>query len=201
MNTDIEVNEILSTGIVNNSIGINNTIEVSNIYPSNLIKRTIRAEERTLISHLRAEAYSICRTEIPYEYIKSVFNKFKNGFVYYKENILSAFCIWKVKQHIRLSGNFKELYIYLVCGKHLDYRILPRILDDVVYYCRKQNIEHITLEPANNTLKSYYIKCGFKEKQDIIGTNLLVLDVNNARIVTRDYKTKIKTRKQRRNIL
>ena len=54
-------------------------IEVSNIYPDNLIKQFLRANQRSLISYLRSEAYSICRTEISYDYIKSVFNKFKKG--------------------------------------------------------------------------------------------------------------------------
>jgi hypothetical protein len=198
----IEVNTLLNS-VDENSIKIEspveNTIEVSNIYPANLIKRSIRADERSLISYLRTEAYSICRTEISYEYIKSVFNKFKHGFVYYKDNKLIAFCIWKVRQYIYLQHNFKQLYIYLVCGRQLDYRVLPRILDDVVHYCRKNLIEYITLEPVNDVLKSYYLKNGFKEKDGIDGTNLLVLDVNNPRMVVKPLRYRIKTRKRMRN--
>jgi hypothetical protein len=68
--------------------------------------------------------------------------------------------------------------------------------------CRKSNIEYITLEPANNNLKSYYLQCGFEEKHDIAGNNFLVLDVNNKRIITKNNsKIRIKTHKQRRHTL
>lgn len=140
-----------------------NTIEISNIYPNNLIKQNLLTEQRQLISYLRSEAISICRNEIRYEYIKAVFNKFKNGFVYYKDKLPIAFSIWKVREHLRFSDTFKELYIYLICGKQLDYKLVPRIIDDIVHLCRKSNIRYITLEPANDTLKDYYMKCGFTE--------------------------------------
>ena len=197
---NIETNIIPYNQLIKNNM--QNTIEVSNIYPNNLIKETIRADQRQIISQLRSEAYSICRSEIPYEYIKYSFNKFKKGFVYYKDKLPIAFCIWKVKEHISLSYNFKELYIYLICGKQFDYKLVPRIIDDIVHLCRKSNISYITLEPANNTLKEYYIKCGFKEKNDIFGNNILVLDVNNSRIIPQKNKIfKIKTRKRRNKLI
>lgn len=182
---NIEINSILNNKIIKNNIpnNIENIIEISNIYPNNLIKQNLRAEQRQLISYLRSEAFSICRNEIPYEYIKASFNKFKNGFVYYKEKIPIAFCIWKVREYLQFSGTFKELYIYLICGKQLDYKLVPKIIDDVVQLCRKSNISYITLEPANEVLKSYYIKCGFKERFGIGNSKLLELDVNNSRII------------------
>jgi hypothetical protein len=186
-----------------NSISTNyNIIEVSNVYPNNLIKQNIRANQRQLISYLRSEAYSICRTVIPYEYIKSSFNKFKKGFVYYKNKSPIAFCIWKVREHLHFSGSFKELYIYLICGKQLDYKLVPRIIDDLVYLCRKTNIKYITLEPANNTLKEYYINCGFKERCGIGDINILELNVNNSRIITKlNSRLNIKTRKRRNKLI
>jgi hypothetical protein len=198
---NIEVNSLPDNQVIKNVVNNTkeNSIEISNFYPSNLTKINLRADQRKLISYLRSEAYSICRTEIPYEYIKAVFNKFKNGFVYYKEQIPIAFCIWKVKEHIKIYNNFKELYIYLICGKQLDYKLVPRIIDDVVHLCRKSNINYITLEPANNILKDYYIKCGFKERYDIGNSKILELDVNNSRI--NPQKNKIfKTRKRRNKI-
>jgi hypothetical protein len=160
-----------------------NIIEVSNVYPNDLIKTNLRANQRQLIAYLRYEAYSICRTVISPDYIRTSFNKFKRGIVYYKDKIPIAFCIWNVKKHILFSGIFKELYIYLICGKQLDYKLVPRIIDDVVHFCRKNNIQYITLQPANDTLKSYYIKCGFKERVNIVGSTILELLVDNPRII------------------
>lgn len=199
---NIEINSVLENKIINN-ITDENIIEVSNIYPNDLIKTNLRANQRQLIAHLRYEAYSIYRTVISPDYIRTSFNKFKRGFVYYKDKIPIAFCIWKVKNNVRFSGIFKELYIYLVCGKQLDYKLVPRIMDDVVHFCRKNNIQYITLEPANDTLKSYYIKCGFKERVEIIGSTILELYVDNPRIIPHTnmlYTLKKYKTHKRRNI-
>jgi hypothetical protein len=99
---------------------------------------------------------------------------------------------------MQISGAFKELYIYLICGKQLDYKILPRIMDDIVHLCRKSNIQFVALEPANDELKEYYIKCGFKERFAFGNSNILELDVNNPRIIPKRNKIyKLKTRKRR----
>ena len=99
---------------------------------------------------------------------------------------------------LKMSDLFKELYIYLICGKQLDYKLVPRIIDDVVHLCRKSNIQYITLEPANDELKEYYIKCGFKERIAFGNSKLLELDVNNSRIIPkRILSYKLKTRKRR----
>jgi hypothetical protein len=197
----IEINSVLE----NNNHALNkntiheNAIEVSNVYPNDLVKHNIHASQRHLIAYLRSEAYSICRTSISPEYIRSAFNRFKNGFVYHKDKIPIAFCIWKVTEYLRFSGTFKDLYIYLICGKQLDYKLVPRMIDDVVHLCRKHNIQYITLEPANDTLKSYYIKCGFKERDTIDGSHILEMSVDNSRIMSSHKKHvvyKIKTRKR-----
>jgi hypothetical protein len=196
----IEINSVLE----NNNHALNkntiheNAIEVSNVYPTDLVKHNIHASQRQLIAYLRSEAYSICRTAIPPEYIRASFNKFKNGFVYYKDKIPIAFCIWKVNEHMGFSGTFKEMYIYLICGKQLDYKLVPRMMDDVVHFCRKNNINYITLEPANDTLKSYYIKCGFKERVNIVNSIILEMCVSNSRMIPQKHVVyKIKTQKRR----
>ena len=172
-----------------------NIIELSNIYPANLFKYNLHASERSLITKLRNEAYAICHTQIPYEYIKRSFNNFKKGFVYYQNKEPIAFCIWKIMNYDGIISTTKEIYIYLICGKKLDYKLLPRILDDVVHYCRKDKISYITLEPANDNLKDYYMKNGFEERYKN-KSPLLVLDVNKARIISK--KSNVKTRKQKR---
>ena len=123
-------------------------VEIEHISNNNIIRHNLenkRPDQRQLISYLRSEAYSICRTQISYEYIKWSFNRFKRGFIYYKDNLPIAFCIWKVREHFGPLSNFKELYIYLIGEKELDHKLVPRILDDVVNLCRKSNIQYITL--------------------------------------------------------
>jgi len=199
----------------NYKIDLSDTImEMSNIYPKNLTKYTINKKDYKIIRQIRSDAYSVCRTKIPMEYITYSFNKFKNGFVYYDYNQLIAFCIWDIKEEYSLSiGKIKKLHIYLICGKKLDYNLVPRILDDVVHLCRKYNIQYITLEPANEELKEYYIRCGFKKEEEITsGIKYLMLDVSKSRIIPhttpdtiirkRINKTRKcrKSRKQRKDI-
>jgi hypothetical protein len=179
-----------------------NIIEVSNIYPNNIVAYNLQAGQRRLISYLRSKAYSICRTQIPYEYIKSAFNKFKNGLVYYSDKKPIAFCIWKISEYLRFSGTFRKLYIYLICGRQLDYKLVSRIFDDIVFICRKSNVQYITLQPANDILKSYYIECGFTETfESNTNSIILELDVNKSRMSLPRYSSRIthKTRKQRRH--
>jgi hypothetical protein len=193
---------------VNYKIDLSDTImEMSNIYPKNLTKYTINKKDYKIIRQIRTDAYAVCRTKIPMEYITYSFNKFKNGFVYYDYNKLIAFCIWDIKEEYSLSiGKIKKLHIYIICGKKLDYNLVPRILDDVVYLCRKENIQYITLEPANEELKEYYIRCGFEEYKDtLVGSKYFGLDVSKSRIIPHTTPDTIvrkrinKTRKYRKN--
>jgi hypothetical protein len=207
-NRDEYIGKIDNLYLSNNQIDLSNIImEMSNIYPTNLTKHTIHKKDYKIIRQIRSEAYAVCRTKIPMEYITHSFNKFKNGFLYYNENKLIAFCIWDIKDEYSLSiGKFKKLHIYLICGKKLDYNLVPRILDDVVYLCRKENIQYITLEPANEELKEYYIRCGFKKEEEVTsGIKYLMLDVSKSRMIsyttpdTIVRKRIIKTRKCRKN--
>jgi hypothetical protein len=175
-------------------------IEVSNIYTDDLVKSYLQSDNRKLVTHLRSQAFSLYRSEISDGYIKTAFNKFRKGFVYFKDNTPVAFCMWKVYDYYKsMKDTFKDLLILLICGKKMDYRLGPRILDDVVHYCRKEAIQYITLEPANDLLKKYYMDCGFIEVNK--ETKLLRLNVSESRMGKRNTKYKIsniKTRKQKR---
>lgn len=176
-----------------------NAFEVSNLYPNNLVKHNLRSEQRELISYLRSQADIICRNELLYEYIKYAFNKFKQGFTYYQDKRPVAFCIWRIYDYVKINTVevIKRLHILLICGKQLDYKLVPRILDDVIYFCRKSNIQYITLEPANDKLKSYYINCGFKERFDFSKIPILELDVKSARFKGNpNTKLRFKTQKK-----
>jgi hypothetical protein len=135
---------------------------MTNIYPSDIIKRHIHARERPFIASVRNMAYGICRTRIVDSYIRHSFNTFKEGFVYLRNDIPIAFCIWKVKVTMTMQGTYTpELYIYLVCSTKQPFQMFDKILYDVEEYCYGKGIQCITLEPANEELRLYYISKGF----------------------------------------
>jgi hypothetical protein len=152
--------------------------EVNNIYPS-ITKSFISSKNRNSVSGIRRIADIICRGAINPDYIHNAFNKFKKGIVYYREGICVAFCIWKIRTHIYPKGNvIKELHIYLVCAKKSDFSFLGLIMNDVEAECLLHGINMITLYPANNDLKDYYIKHGFIMNGGIIDDTIMVKKLN-----------------------
>lgn len=188
---------------INNYADLSDTMmEMSNIYPTNLTKHTIHKKNYKIIRQIQPIAYGLCRTKIPIEYIKYSFKRFENGFLYYDYIQPIAFCIWAIDI---ISMTHKQLHILLICGKKRDYNLVPRILDDVVYLCRKANIQYISLIPANEELQNYYIRCGFEKNSMRIGDDMYVLDVSKSRMIPYTTPDKIvrkriiKTRKCRKN--
>ena len=166
------------------------------IYMFDLKKRGFRKKQRNIIALLRYNTQFFYQNEISDEYIKLSFDKFKRGFIYYTNRNPFAFCIWKIYEYLRFNKPyiFKRIHILLL-GCPLEY--INRLLDDIIHLCRKNNIEYITLEPANDTLKSYYINCGFKERLDYGNIPILELDVKLARYTSKpNSKLRFKTQKQ-----
>jgi hypothetical protein len=200
---DIDVNEYVQENVKNNNARNVNIVEISNIYPTNLVKHVIHASQRAAITRVRAEAYDVCRTEIPHEYIRWAFNKFKNGYVYTIDNKISATCIWKTNEvmNINTLKIKRDIYVYLICGVKLDYQVLPRILDDIVHMCRKEGITHVTLNAVNPHLEQYYIAKGFVHGKNFANSDVLMLDVAKSRIShpeTRTAPTQTRRRQRRR---
>jgi hypothetical protein len=191
-NENIIENESLSTNNNVRNQPVVNIIEVSNVYPTNIVKHNLHARQRQLISKVRAVAYDTCRGKLPHEYIHSAFNKFKRGYIYVVDNKVNAFCIWKITDHaidMETGNTIYEMYIYLICGIKLDYRLLPRILDDSVHYCRHNNISSISLKPASDELKHYYIANGFTTNEEAKNNTILKLDVSKSRISYPETRT------------
>ncbi len=175
-----------------------NIDEIENIYPSNISKERIHASDRVAIREIRALADEICRSSISVSYIHTAFNKFKNGIIYKRNGVPHAFCIWKVKQHQPYGKPaVKELYVYLVCGRKSEFSFLGLILYDLEAICMEENIQFISLEPVNNTVKQYYISHGFLENGHIINPSLLIKPVQCTSLTTRNSRRK--TRRKRRS--
>lgn len=196
MNNIISVDNTLNVIENQNTTRKNNNYkEVSNIYPSNIRKLLLHPKNHRSVVFLRDEAYNICKTKIPRDYIRRVFNRFKRGFVYYRNNGTPiAFCLWENRNMINSITNnvaHSEIYISLICGRAADFKMVPYILDDIIQFCRQNNIQYITLVPANEQLKEYYISCGFEDNG-----KYLELDVTKSRM--KSMSRARKTRKQLR---
>jgi hypothetical protein len=160
----------------------NNFHEIENIYPSNIRTRALRSSSRTYLSEVQRLANGLCRERIDAEYINHAFNKFKEGLLYYRGDIPYAFSLWKVRNSdIYKEGGFlsvKELHLLLLCAKKSDFPFFGLILHDIEEKCMRENIQFISLVPANELLEEYYKKYGFIEKTGIHDEKILVKYMN-----------------------
>jgi hypothetical protein len=141
---------------------MSNIIEIENIHPTDVEKVLIHASERAYISAIRRHAFEVCRGNISVSYIKQSFNRFKNGFVYLRNNTVVAFCIWNVRDNQNPDGTFKPaLRIRLICSSSTSGVNMDVILYDIDAYCRSKGIKFISLYPANDSLREYYRTKGF----------------------------------------
>jgi hypothetical protein len=138
---------------------------MTNIYPTDITRKLLNSKERTYISEVRRAAFGVCRTNISESYIHASFNKFKEGFVYIRDNAVMAFCIWKIKTGLSKTNAYRpHMVIYLVCSTQQPFNVLDMILYDVEQYCREKGVSIISLEPDNDTLREYYRTKGFAER-------------------------------------
>jgi len=137
--------------------------EVANIYPADIQKHLLHPKNRGDVAACRQIADRVCRGQIAESYIRHTFNSLKGGFVYKQEGVgIIAFCCWKVKSSMSIQGKETgELYVYLVCGLPMPFSVLDMMLYDLDRYCYQRGIQYITLEPANEGLRSYYKQKGF----------------------------------------
>jgi hypothetical protein len=160
----------------------NDLREIENIYPSNIRKRALRASQRTYLSEVRRLADGLCRERIEPSYINYAFNKFKEGILYYRGDIPYAFSLWKVRNSdVQIDGAIsimKELHIYLLCAKKSDFPFLGLLLNDIEEKCMRENIQFISLIPANELLSEHYKKYGFIEKRGMHGEVALIKYIN-----------------------
>jgi hypothetical protein len=160
----------------------NNFHEIENIYPSNIRTRALRSSSRTYLSEVQRLANGLCRERIDAEYINHAFNKFKEGLLYYRGDIPYAFSLWKVRNSdMCIDGVFvsmKELHLLLLCAKKSDFPFFGLILHDIEQKCMRENIQCISLVPANELLEEYYKKYGFVEKTGMHGEKAFIKYMN-----------------------
>jgi hypothetical protein len=116
------------------------------------------------LSSLKTHTVDVCKGHISHYYIESVFKRFDNGYIYYDNNELFAFCLWKHnKAGKRQNGTpiHSDLDILLICGNHPSFKVTKYILNDIIKYCLYKNIEYITLMTESSKLSEYYKECGF----------------------------------------
>ncbi len=141
-----------------------NLEEIENIYPTHLKRKLIHARERSIINTIRAQAEHICRYSINPQYIRSAFNNFQYGFVYYDNEKCVGFCIWKEhNSFIEKNNAVRKAYIdlLLICTTLNDYKLGSMILHDIDTYAHSQTMNYITLQPATLELIKFYEKSGY----------------------------------------
>lgn len=163
---------------------MNELIEISDVYRSNISKRRINIKNKQQKSSLAKQADSICRGRISREYIHTAFQKLSGGFVYYTsdEDTILGICLWKYYKPIN------TLHILLLCSKDPSYTLGKTIVNDVEYYCFENKIPTITLEPATEELFEYYAKLGFQI--DVKNPNQMKKELELMAIHKRNKKTR-----------
>ena len=131
---------------------------INEIHLQNYERQLISKKDNAIKGQIRALADYVCRGEIHEDYIDRALKRFEFGYVYRDSENLVGFVLWSIKTHSQFN---KVLYIDLICGRGLGLWMMK----DVEQLALLQNINIITLDPANEKLKQVYInKYGFKAK-------------------------------------
>ena len=141
-----------------------NLVEINNIYPTHLRRKLIHAGDRATVNIMKAQAERICRYNINPLYIRSVFNKFRYGFVYYDGDECVGFSIWKEHNStVEKNNAVRKAYIdlLLICTAPNNYKLGSMILYDIDTYAHSQTMNYITLQPATPELIKFYEKAGY----------------------------------------
>ncbi len=122
-------------------------------------RQLISKKDKPIKEQIRTLANYICQDNIREKYIDNALKQFEFGYIYRDtENTdsLVGFVIWSIKTHPEFN---KVLHIELICGHGLGLWMMK----DVEQTALLQNINIITLDPANEKLKDVYTnKYGFK---------------------------------------
>jgi hypothetical protein len=184
-----------------------------NIYtsPDNIIKKTVKPSQTSLVLEMKKHAYSVCRETISENYINNILNPFKsgfkNGFVYLDENNeIIGFIVWTIQKQdpiINMTTSepppraSKYMYILLLCAKPTNTTLGYTMLWDAESYCIENAIPAMRLVPATKSLFPYYQKYGFITGQNLPNLVLYKPIVYLIQTPNLKYKTN-KTRKRGR---
>ena len=171
-----------------------NSLEEINNINLDIHRIYITSRERDIVRRIRAMANDTCRGSISPDYIHASFNKFKQGIVYYINNKIHGFCIWKVREHTRPDlSTCKELHIYLVCAKKTTKPFLQVIINDVEDYCMHNNIDFISLYPINKSIEDYYASYGFKKNSNdiqLMTKNISIMPIHKSTMTRRRIRSR-----------
>lgn len=174
-----------------------NFYEMPNIRP---VPTNLRREEIThnyqQLDSLKRQAYSTCREQIGEFYIQSVFRKFSGGYAYYDDMFLLGFVLWDAPPPKGITQSDK-LHLLLICATPTDFQLGAHMLDDVEGFCIINEYSFIELTPANDKLRSYYEKFGYKKVQhENFHVNTMIkiiapLRIQNQRIIKQENRERL----------
>ena len=172
---------------------MNNIEPINNIYqqPDTFKRHFFHRSNGNITRIIKNHAYNICRNVIPQAYINNSINKFKYGYIYKIKNEIIGFIIWKIinnninEYKNQISYIDKELHIVLICTDSNNYRFGTQLLYDVEQFALLNGIKHITLNPANDDLITFYEKNGYRivseYPQKLMLKNIEIINIKKTR--------------------
>ncbi len=106
-------------------------------------------------------AYTEFKHIINPAYMCESFGTFSHGYVYYKNDLLQGFALWKFESSKATHNSSQQCHILLICAEQNDIDMGITILHDIENYCVSQYIYYVYMSPANSELIMYYARNGY----------------------------------------
>jgi hypothetical protein len=144
---------------------LNKTMDYDDPYkPKNIL---FDKEDHESIDESLNYCIDIFENYISKKYIEKLFSKLSNGYIYKLNDETIGCCIWKIKKiNKNNSINYDEysctyLRILLIGSLYYRDKFRRRILNEIYYYSKMNNIKYILLEPESDRLVKFYERNGY----------------------------------------
>ena len=145
--------------------------------PLGYIRHFFRSRDRKIVTDIKRHADHTCHAKVSPDYIRNSLNKFDQGIIYYKGEVVKGFAVWKerlteprnVYKDMPFIHPEKYIELLLVCSslpestinRKVNDRIGSRLLYDIERYSLEKSFKFITLQPASSDLIDFYLKSGY----------------------------------------
>jgi hypothetical protein len=144
---------------------VNKTMDYDDPYkPKNIL---FDKRDHEIIDKSMTYILNLFKNYISNKYIETSFNKLSNGYIYTLNNVTTGCCIWKIKKinpdNEINSYEYSCTYLRILLIGVLYYRnnFRRKILNDIYYYSKMNNIKYILLEPETDRLVKFYERNGY----------------------------------------
>jgi len=158
---------------------MNTLEEISTVpdIPPTYLRLFFTSKDRKIVTDIKRHADHTCHAKVSHEYITNSLNKFKQGIIYYKGDVVKGFAVWKeriteprnVYKDMPFIHPEKYIELLLICAarpesttnRKVNDRIGSRLLYDIEQYSLEKSFAFITLQPASSELIDFYLKSGY----------------------------------------